>query len=73
MCLSCGGEAHASKSCEEAADQGLVELGRSLGWKTCPFCSKMVERTEGCNSMTCRHLGCEKTFCYGCAKSPCQC
>ena len=72
ICADCGGGAHPGR-CEDAADKKLSELVEKMGWKRCPFCKKVVERTEGCNEMRCHHLGCGKTFCYGCATSPCSC
>jgi len=72
ICLHCGAEWHEGR-CEDAADKKLSELVEKMGWKRCPFCKKVVERTEGCNEMRCHHLGCGKTFCYGCATSPCSC
>ena len=73
VCEQCGSLSHAGKSCEAAADSGLAALAKEKGWKSCPFCGKLVERTAGCSSMTCRHLGCERRFCYSCAKHPCTC
>ena len=73
ICISCGADWHGSKACEEAMDSSLLELAQKLGWKTCPHCGKMVERTEGCNTMQCHHLGCQQKFCYACAKEPCAC
>ncbi len=33
------------------------------GVKKCPWCSRFVEKTEGCNFMRCH---CTKEFCYNC-------
>jgi hypothetical protein len=73
ICVSCGAAWHGGKACEDAMDSNLRELAQRLGWRNCPHCGKMVERTEGCNSMQCCHLGCRKKFCYACAKDPCAC
>jgi len=72
ICTECGAEAHEG-ACEEAADQNLQALAKQMGWKRCPFCKKIVARTEGCNSMQCHYLGCQQTFCYGCGEHPCKC
>jgi len=49
----------------ERAPEDLVfaELAKKQKWKRCPKCGTMVERTEGCNHMTCR---CAYEFCYVC-------
>jgi hypothetical protein len=73
VCVDCGAVGHIGKSCDEAADVGLMSLAKQFGWKKCPFCNKMVERIEGCDSMECKHLGCRQTFCFACAKHPCAC
>ena len=37
--------------------------------KTCPFCRKAVERSDGCNYMHCKPPGgCNKAFCYVCSQ-----
>lgn len=37
--------------------------------KMCPFCKKNVERSEGCNFMSCKPPGgCGNSFCYVCSK-----
>ncbi|KPI45146.1 uncharacterized protein AB675_2845 [Cyphellophora attinorum] len=51
------------------------ELAAKEGWKVCPGCGNMVERSEGCNFMTCE---CGHNFCYQCGGSlqnnmPCLC
>jgi hypothetical protein len=40
-------------------------LAEKKGWKTCPKCSQVVERTEGCLHMTCR---CKAQWCYSCLR-----
>ena len=72
ICTGCGAPAHEGR-CEDAADKNLEELAKRMGWKSCPLCHNILERTEGCNQMQCRHLGCQKTFCYGCGKKKCAC
>jgi IBR domain, a half RING-finger domain len=53
------------------------KLAEKEGWKRCPNkkCNKLVEKIEGCDTMTCR---CGQQFCYGCGNSfegpfPCTC
>ncbi|KAF9257131.1 hypothetical protein L218DRAFT_936113 [Marasmius fiardii PR-910] len=38
-------------------------LAGSRKWKKCPCCHQMIEKTDGCNHMTCR---CGGQFCYKC-------
>lgn len=73
ICADCSTPTHPGKTCSEAADQGLAEVARQSGWKGCPYCGKLVEKTEGCNQMTCKYLGCSRVFCYACAKAECIC
>ncbi|KAK5941555.1 hypothetical protein PMZ80_005503 [Knufia obscura] len=47
------------------ADEQVVELAKTSGWQECPKCKNMVERIDGCNSMTCR---CGQGFCYTCGQ-----
>ena len=39
------------------------ELAREQGFKKCPSCSVLIEKTEGCNHMTCR---CGAHICWIC-------
>ncbi|KAG9023157.1 hypothetical protein FRB95_013479, partial [Tulasnella sp. JGI-2019a] len=46
---------------------GTVELEAMIqkeGWKRCPTCQIPVERTVGCNHMTCKVPACNTHFCY---------
>jgi hypothetical protein len=36
---------------------------KEKGVKKCPWCTRMIEKTEGCNFMTCL---CGKEFCFKC-------
>ena len=36
---------------------------KEQGVKKCPWCTRMIEKTEGCNFMTCH---CGKEFCFKC-------
>ena len=49
-------------------DPGILQvraLARVYRWQTCPTCSAIIERYEGCNHMTCR---CNSGFCYACGR-----
>ncbi|KIM39596.1 hypothetical protein M413DRAFT_415587 [Hebeloma cylindrosporum] len=71
ICLACDEEAHTGVSCEEQrilrnpAEQERLneELAASSGYKRCPTCRAMIEKTEGCNHMTCR---CGAHICWKC-------
>ena len=67
FCLECNIPWHASKTCGEYradienakqhGDQKLVELAKKNKWRECPNmnCRLIVERTYGCNHITCRY------------------
>jgi len=69
--LGCG--AHWCKQCNITFERGglhscdgQAEMDHLLGqkdWKKCPACQVPVEKTQGCNHMTCR---CHCHFCYIC-------
>jgi len=71
VCPSCDDEAHTGMTCEEQrihrnpAEQERLneELAASSGYKRCPSCRAMIEKTEGCNHMTCR---CGAHICWKC-------
>ncbi|OCH90048.1 hypothetical protein OBBRIDRAFT_812888 [Obba rivulosa] len=56
-----GGPKH---SCDGSSE--LKNLMDQRGWKHCPGCQTPVERTEGCNHMTCSAPRCNTHFCYKC-------
>ncbi|CAE6502185.1 unnamed protein product [Rhizoctonia solani] len=56
-----GGAKH---SCDGSAE--LETLMHQRGWKHCPGCRTPIERSVGCNHMTCTTPGCNMHFCYKC-------
>lgn len=56
-----GGSKH---SCDGSAE--LETLMNQRGWKHCPGCRTPIERSMGCNHMTCSTPGCNMHFCYRC-------
>ncbi|CAE6353168.1 unnamed protein product [Rhizoctonia solani] len=56
-----GGAKH---SCDGSAE--LETLMHQRGWKHCPGCRTPIERSMGCNHMTCTTPGCNMHFCYKC-------
>ncbi|KAH7310392.1 hypothetical protein B0J17DRAFT_585986, partial [Rhizoctonia solani] len=57
------GEKH---TCDGSTE--LENLMREQGWKHCPGCRTPIERSFGCNHMTCTTPGCNTHFCYVCGK-----
>ncbi|CAN6217768.1 unnamed protein product [Urochloa humidicola] len=60
MCAACGLEWSTDGSgqhdCVEGAEAMLVKgLAAERQWKQCPRCRMLVERTIGCDTMTCRY------------------
>ncbi|KAJ6556905.1 hypothetical protein B0H10DRAFT_1894687 [Mycena sp. CBHHK59/15] len=54
----------ARHSCDGEAEK--QDLARREGWKTCPGCNTLTEKSEGCNHMTCPVPHCHTHFCYAC-------
>lgn len=73
LCTACKTSSHNGFSCGEneaataGADELLLELARSAGWKQCPSCNMMIELEHGCNHMTCS--SCNHEFCFRCLRS----
>ncbi|PPR00248.1 hypothetical protein CVT24_005016 [Panaeolus cyanescens] len=70
FCPKCD-EPHEDMSCEQwkahKDPDGEHEGLGSLGYKKCPNCKVWVDRTEGCNHMTC--VKCTTHFCWLCLVS----
>ncbi|KAK4451514.1 hypothetical protein QBC34DRAFT_57111 [Podospora aff. communis PSN243] len=49
------------------ADELFRRLSARRGWKACPSCKRVVEKTEGCNHISCV---CGIHWCYRCGKAP---
>ncbi|KAG7448025.1 uncharacterized protein BT62DRAFT_965815 [Guyanagaster necrorhizus] len=71
-CSSCGEDSHERLSCEDArihnnpAEQERMSeawLLQQRGIKKCPTCSRLLEKTEGCNHMSCP---CGAHICWRC-------
>lgn len=64
-----------SSECPERIDKMDKDLMVKKGWKSCPRCGNMIERTDGCDHMVC---DCGQEFCYSCGRLiagaiPCNC
>ena len=74
ICSACDEEAHEGMTCEERRlhkDPGEQERlfnvwANEHGTKQCPDCRRMIEKSEGCNHITCP---CGAHFCWKCGKS----
>ncbi|KAJ7043094.1 hypothetical protein C8F04DRAFT_1229325 [Mycena alexandri] len=74
VCSSCDEENHQGINCEDKRLQGDPgeqerrndEWARANGVKRCPTCSVWIEKTEGCNHMTCR---CGAHVCWVCMRT----
>lgn len=64
MCFNCGKIWHISKTCEEIENEEYNnwELGKNV--KRCPNCRYKIEKSEGCDHMTC--VMCKSEFCWKC-------
>lgn len=61
--------------CPERIDRVDKDLFTKEGWKSCPNCQEMIEKSDGCDHMQC---DCGHEFCYQCGRSytggmPCNC
>ncbi|KAK0463840.1 uncharacterized protein EV420DRAFT_1264092 [Desarmillaria tabescens] len=75
ICSSCGEDSHERLSCEDArihnnpAEQERMSeawLLQQRSIKKCPTCSRLLEKTEGCNHMTCP---CGAHICWCCTRA----
>ncbi|KAH8645592.1 hypothetical protein BGZ60DRAFT_424912 [Tricladium varicosporioides] len=65
-CRACKKKEHKGV-CKEDKEGNIVrKLGEKKGWKCCPSCGSMVEKTEGCLHITCR---CKAQWCYACLRN----
>ncbi|KAH9220984.1 hypothetical protein DL95DRAFT_328277 [Leptodontidium sp. 2 PMI_412] len=64
-CVACGSKEHSGVCEEDKAGKAVQALAQKKGWKQCPKCSQILERTEGCLHMTCR---CKAEWCYSCLR-----
>lgn len=75
LCMKCRVSWHANYTCAEfqeipeterqVEDLQLLDLAKQSAWGKCPKCNFIVEKTQGCNHISCR---CGTSFCYRCGK-----
>ncbi|KAG9591699.1 hypothetical protein KCU77_g3312, partial [Aureobasidium melanogenum] len=63
-CSICKGNAHHDDCPEDETTQLTLQLGDTQQRQRCNDCRSLVERSSGCNHITCR---CRAQFCYICA------
>jgi hypothetical protein len=64
-CTACGNAEHRGVCPEDKAGKATLKLAASKGWKQCPNCGFILNRTEGCLHMTCR---CRAEWCFTCLR-----
>ncbi|KAL0566600.1 hypothetical protein V5O48_015410 [Marasmius crinis-equi] len=68
ICIQCHEEGHDGMTCEErqmhAEDRLSDAWAREVGAKKCPSCQVWIEKSAGCNHMTCKL--CNTHFCWVC-------
>ena len=75
LCPKCGSTAHddadesqKGEGCEAMHDFRFLGMVSSRNdWVRCPKCQHVLERTQGCDHMTCR---CGAQFCFVCGAMP---
>ena len=68
ICLVCGATKHDGDNCNAAHDIVLGEMLKSKkDWVRCPKSQHIIERTTGCDHMTCK---CGAEFCFICSSMP---
>jgi IBR domain, a half RING-finger domain len=69
-CTSCGTSSHEGLTCSEHKEwsaAGIIDFQKWMdenAFKPCPQCDTLIEKSDGCNHMTCR--GCSTSFCWIC-------
>ncbi|CAE6411110.1 unnamed protein product [Rhizoctonia solani] len=71
-CKSCSTTIENDKphTCDGSAE--LTRLMEREGWKKCPGCQAPIEKSEGCNHMTCTTPACNTHFCWVCGNKVIQ-
>ncbi|KAL1364016.1 E3 ubiquitin-protein ligase RSL1-like [Arachis hypogaea] len=62
ICVKCQAPWHTELSCEKFQKKNnksndlMLDLAKRRKWKQCPNCKRYVEKTDGCNDITCRSV-----------------
>lgn len=77
LCFSCGNTSHIGMNCDELNDmnvnrdifiQSIIDAGQSNRYGHCPHCNILIEKKDGCDSMTCGNNAEDKNKLLGNAK-----
>ena len=69
ICISCGSGSHGTDSCDQHHEEALIAAAHDREIMVmCPKCRVVLERTAGCDHMTCPPppRGCSSEFCFKC-------
>ncbi|KAI2615654.1 hypothetical protein GGR54DRAFT_649860 [Hypoxylon sp. NC1633] len=71
-CPKCSKGAHEGECPLDKATEELVKLAKEMGWRRCYKCGDLIEKTVGCNRISCN---CGAQFCYVCSApfDDCKC
>ena len=64
MCFLCRNAWHEGQTCEQAMNLEFKKYVERVEVKACPKCKSKIEKSEGCNHMTCSR--CHYQFCWLC-------
>lgn len=65
ICFNCGRAFHGRfSSCEKQIDEKFKEWAKDKELRNCPMCKAHIEKSDGCNHMTCYY--CNFQFCWIC-------
>ncbi|KAH8600117.1 hypothetical protein B0O99DRAFT_503957 [Bisporella sp. PMI_857] len=64
-CSACSNAEHSGVCAEDKEGLATLKLATKKGWKQCPHCGFILNKTEGCLHMTCR---CRAEWCYSCLR-----
>ncbi|KAF9561217.1 hypothetical protein CPC08DRAFT_635653 [Agrocybe pediades] len=65
-CNNCMKDLTNSSEGHRCKNGGISKLMRRKGWRYCPGCKTPVQKSYGCNHITCSAPGCNVHFCYRC-------
>ncbi|KAL4446535.1 hypothetical protein ABPG74_005473 [Tetrahymena malaccensis] len=66
ICYFCTNQWHEGQTCEQAIDQEYNQMAKNFKVKYCPQCKTKIQKSDGCNHMTCTR--CHYEFCWLCTK-----